>query len=204
MKKQIRTKAKRIAAVQRKTRETNIQVELNIDGSGRSRVKTGIGFLDHMLTLFAKHGMFDLEVKAKGDLEVDRHHTNEDVAITLGKAFAQALGDKAGISRYGFFYVPMGETLVRVALDISGRPALYLTSDPKLNQRGENYKLEDAEHFLESFSQQAGLNVHVNILAGKHHHHILEGIFKGFARALDQATLIDSRVQGIPSTKGTL
>ncbi|MBI4549343.1 MAG: imidazoleglycerol-phosphate dehydratase HisB [Candidatus Omnitrophica bacterium] len=203
MKKRIR-KPTRVAAVRRKTKETDIQVRLDLDGAGKSRVKTGIGFLDHMLTLFAKHGMFDVELRAKGDLEVDRHHTNEDAAITLGKAFFQALDDKAGICRYGFFYLPMGETLVRVALDISGRPAVYLTADVKFNQRGENYKLEDAEHFLESFCQQAGINLHVNVLAGKHHHHVIEGIFKGFARALDAATRVDPRVHGIPSTKGTL
>lgn len=195
---------KRQASLERKTKETQIAVFFNIDGSGKIKVNTGIGFLDHMLTLLAKHGMFDIEVKAKGDLHVDRHHTNEDVAICLGLAFAKALGQKEGIRRYGFFYLPMGEALARVCLDISGRPSLFLKADLKLNQRGENYKLEDAEHFLESFSQQAGINMHVDVLAGKQHHHVIEAIFKGFARALDQACQIDVREKGIPSTKGTL
>ncbi len=194
----------RKAQVQRNTKETKIFSCINIDGSGVAKAKTGIGFLDHMLTLLAKHGMFDLEVKAQGDLAVDRHHTNEDVAICLGQAFLKALGNKTGIRRYGFFYVPMGEALTRVTLDISGRPSLFLKVDPKMNQRGEHYKLEDAEHFLESFAQQAGINMHVDVLAGKHHHHIIESIFKAFAKALDLATQIDLREKGIPSTKGIL
>ncbi len=203
-KKSRKTTCKRIATLERKTKETQIMVSFNIDGSGEAKVKTGIGFLDHMLTLLAKHGMFDIAVRAKGDLHVDRHHTNEDVAICLGQAFAQALGNKEGIRRYGFFYLPMGEALARICLDISGRPSLFISADLKLNQRGENYKLEDTEHFLESFAQQAGINMHVEVLAGKHHHHVIEAIFKGFARALDQATQIDLREKGIPSTKGTL
>lgn len=194
----------RSARLERRTKETFIRVSFNIDGGGRAKIKTGIGFLDHMLTLLAKHGLFDLEVAAKGDLHVDRHHTNEDVAICLGQAFSKALGQKEGIRRYGFFYVPMGEALARVSLDISGRPSLFLKNDAKMNQRGENYKIEDAEHFLESFALQSGINMHVDVLAGKHHHHVIEAIFKAFARALDQATQIDPREKGIPSTKGML
>ncbi|OGW68784.1 MAG: imidazoleglycerol-phosphate dehydratase [Omnitrophica bacterium GWA2_50_21] len=197
-------KSARSAVVERNTKETRISVRLNIDGCGDAKVRTGIGFLDHMLVLLAKHGMFDVDVKAKGDLHIDRHHTNEDVAITLGQAFSKALGNKAGIKRYGFFYAPMGEALSRVCLDISGRPSFYFRCDLKLNQRGENYKLEDAEHFLESFAQQAGINMHVDVLAGKQHHHAIEAVFKSFARALDQASQIDAREKGIPSTKGAL
>lgn len=195
---------KRTASLERNTKETKIKATFNIDGTGQSQVKTGIGFLDHMLTLLAKHGMFDIEVRAKGDLEVDRHHTNEDVAISLGQAFAKALGSKQGIRRYGFFYVPMDEALARVCLDISGRPSLHIKAEVKMNQRGENYKIEDAEHFLGSFAQQAGINLNVEVLAGKHHHHIIEAIFKAFAKALDAATQIDPREKGVPSTKGIL
>jgi imidazoleglycerol-phosphate dehydratase len=190
--------------VERKTKETRIRVYFGVDGTGRSKVKTGIGFLDHMLDLVAKHGMFDLEVSAQGDLDIDRHHTNEDVGITIGQALAKALGAKSGIRRYGFFYVPMGEALARVSLDISGRPSLHFQSDPKLNQRGEVYKLADAEHFLESLAQHAGINMHVEVLRGRQHHHVIEAVFKAFARALDQATQIDPREHGIPSTKGIL
>ncbi len=196
--------SKREALIERNTKETKIRVFFRVDGHGSAKVKTGIGFLDHMLTLLAKHGMFDIEARAKGDLYVDRHHTNEDVAISLGQAFTKALGNKEGIRRYGFFYVPMDEALARVCLDISGRPSLFLKADIKMNQRGENYKLEDAEHFLGSFAQQAGININVEVLSGKHHHHIIEAIFKAFAKALDQATQMDPRERGIPSTKGIL
>jgi imidazoleglycerol-phosphate dehydratase len=189
--------------VERKTKETRIRVSLDVDGQGRSRIDTGIGFLDHMLSLFARHGLFDLDVQAKGDLEIDIHHTNEDVAICLGQAFGKALGDKKGIQRFGFYYVPMGEALVRVVLDISGRPSLFLKSLDNTDKK-ERYKLADAEHFLESFAQQCGINMNIAYLEGKHHHHILEALFKALGRALRQATQIDPREKGIPSTKGTL
>ncbi|HNV86687.1 MAG TPA: imidazoleglycerol-phosphate dehydratase HisB [Candidatus Omnitrophota bacterium] len=195
---------KRKACLQRKTKETRISVTLGLDGTGRYRVSTGIGFLDHMLELFAKHGKFDLEIAAKGDLHVDRHHTNEDTGLALGKAFAAALKEKTGITRYGFFCAPMGEALVRVALDLSGRPSFYFRSGLKLNQRSEPYKIEDAEHFLESLAQAAGINLHIDILAGRQLHHVLEAAFKALARALDQATRIDPREKGVPSTKGVL
>jgi len=194
----------RLASVKRKTRETAIQAKILIDGAGKSKIKTGVGFLDHMLELFTKHGFFDIELSAKGDLHVDRHHTNEDVAITLGQAFAKALGTKKGIRRYGFFYLPMDETLARVCLDISARPSLFFRVASKINERGELYKMEDAEHFLQSFSAHAGLNMHVDVLAGKQHHHVIEAIFKAFARALDMATQLDAREHSIPSTKGIL
>jgi len=195
---------KRNVCLQRHTKETKISVTLGIDGTGKSKISTGIGFLDHMLELFARHGKFDLEIKARGDLRVDRHHTNEDTGIALGKAFTSALKEKTGIVRYGFFCVPMGEALARVALDLSGRPSFYFRSEFKLNQRAEPYKIEDAEHFLESFSQAAGINLHIDVLAGRQLHHVLEAVFKALARALDQATQIDPRERGIPSTKGVL
>lgn len=196
--------SKRTACIERKTKETQIKVFVNVDGSGTSKISTGIGFLDHMLSLLAKHGLFDLEVKAKGDLHIDRHHTNEDVGIALGQAFNKALGGKQGIRRYGFFYLPMDEALTRVAMDLSGRPSLHFRADLKMNQRIEAYKIEDAEHFLESFIRHAGINMHVDVLAGRQHHHIIESIFKAFAKALDMATALDPREKGIPSTKGIL
>lgn len=197
-----RTKARR-AWVERKTKETQISIELGVDGEGTANIETGIGFLDHMLSLFAKHGHFDLKIRAKGDLHVDSHHTNEDVALCLGQAFRKALKDKKGIQRFGFFYVPMGEALVRVVLDISGRPSFFLQTSPRPDDQ-ESYKLEDAEHFLESFVQQCGINLNVSILEGKHHHHVLEALFKALGKAMDQATRIDPREKGIPSTKGAL
>lgn len=195
---------KRNAFYKRKTRETDIKIRLSLDGSGTARNHTGIGFLDHMLDLLAKHAKFDLEVKASGDLKVDKHHTNEDVGLSLGRALSAALGSKTKIRRYGFFYVPMGEALARVCLDLSGRPSFFLNSCVKLSAKGESYRIEDAEHFLESFAQTAGINIHVDILAGKDTHHVIEAVFKALARALDQATQIDPRERGIPSTKGTL
>lgn len=201
-------KKKRSAVIKRKTRETTITGKLNIDGTGKYDVKTSIGFLDHMLELFSKHGLFDLEIKAKGDLRVDIHHTNEDVGICLGQAFKEALSDKRGIKRFGFATVPMDEALVEVTLDISGRaylkdlityPSAALTSEIV-----EHYSFNDAKEFLRAFVNNAGINLIFNIKAGEDLHHILEALFKAFARALDEATQLDPRIKGIPSTKGRL
>lgn len=196
---------RRSATLKRKTSETDITVALTIDGEGQSSVQTGIPFLDHMLTLLAKHGLFDLKLKAKGDLEVDIHHTNEDTGIALGQALSIALGNKKGIRRYGSFAVPMDESLIRCTLDISGRPSLYLKKFPGVRlTRQSKYTLEDAVDFLRSFCQHAGINMHIGVLAGEDTHHIIEGIFKALAKTLDMAVTRDPRVKGIPSTKGKL
>ena len=193
----------RSAEVTRKTGETRISIRLNLDGSGKGDIATGVPFMDHMLTLFARHGFFDLEVRAQGDIEVDYHHTLEDLGITLGMAFDQALGDRAGIRRYGNFLLPMDETLVLIALDISGRPGLFYDVTPPAPQ----VKDIDARlfhEFLQGFCSKLGLNLHVKMFAAEEAHHLFEAIFKGLAKALDQATAIDPRVDGIPSTKGVL
>jgi imidazoleglycerol-phosphate dehydratase len=196
---------KRSARLKRKTSETDITVVLTIDGKGQSSVQTGIPFLDHMLTLLAKHGLLDLKLKAQGDLEVDIHHTNEDTGIALGQALAKALGNKNGIRRYGSFAVPMDEALIRCTLDISGRPSLYLKKFPGVRlTRQSKYTLDDAADFLRSFCQHAGINMHIGVLAGEDTHHIIEGIFKALAKTLDMAVTRDPRVKGIPSTKGKL
>lgn len=196
---------KRAAEVKRKTAETDIKIKLNVDGHGTSSISTGMPFLDHMLILLAKHGLFDLQVKAVGDLHVDIHHTNEDVGIVLGQALTQALGKKIGIRRYGHFSVPMDEVLVRVTLDISGRPSLFVHKNKGVKfSRLENYSFHDACEMLKAFTQHAGVNMHIEVLAGHDSHHIIEGMFKCFAKALDMATQIDSRVRGIPSTKGSI
>ncbi len=198
-------KAVRKAQIKRTTAETDIKLALNIDGSGKSRIHTGMPFLDHMLTLLAKHGLMDLDVKAKGDLHVDIHHTNEDVGIVLGQAFRKALGSKAGIRRYGCFAVPMDEVLARVTLDISGRPSVFVHQAKGVkHSRLENYSFHDSVEFLRSFCLHAGINMHVEVLTGHDAHHIIEGVFKAVAKALDMATTIDPRVKGIPSTKGSL
>ena len=195
--------APRIAAVSRKTAETDIACTLNLDGSGRSEVATGIPFLDHMLTLFAKHGFFDLTVRAKGDLEVDCHHTMEDLGLVLGEALAKAVGDKAGIRRYGNFLLPMDETLVLIALDLSGRPGLfYDVTPPAAALNGIDTRL--FHEFFQAFCVKSGLNLHIRMLAASETHHLFEGIFKGLAKALDQATSVDPRVEGVLSTKGSL
>jgi imidazoleglycerol-phosphate dehydratase len=195
----------REASVKRKTRETDIKIKLNVDGSGVSKISTGIPFLDHMLELFFKHGLFDAEVSAKGDIDVDIHHTNEDVGIALGQAFSEALGNKHGIRRYGFFSLPMDEALIRVTLDISGRPSVHVLKQREVSfSRLENYSFHDAVEFLRAFCQHAGINLHLELERGKDQHHIIEGVFKSLARAMDVATSIDPRVKGIPSTKGAL
>jgi imidazoleglycerol-phosphate dehydratase len=197
---------KRIAKINRKTKETKISLVLNIDGDGKSQISTGILFLDHMLTLFSKHGLFDLTIKAEGDLAVDIHHTNEDVGLCLGDALSKALEDKRGIKRFGSAYVTMDEALSRVVVDISGRPSFYLDSEIKIPAplEKDKYDLPSLKHFLQSFSQKGGLNLHVSVLKGDDFHHIAESIFKALGRALDEATIIDRRIKGIPSTKGTL
>jgi imidazoleglycerol-phosphate dehydratase len=194
----------RSATLERKTSETEIRLTLNLDGSGVSKISTGIAFFDHMLTLFSKHGLMDLELTAKGDIEVDYHHTVEDTGILLGQAIAKALGDKAGIRRYGFFYVPMDEALVRSVVDLSGRPFLAYNAPADVPAIGAAFSFQLVEEFLRAISVNAGMNLHVDVLAGRDAHHMAEGIFKSLARALDEATSTDPRVQGIPSTKGVL
>jgi len=196
---------KRIAKVKRKTTETDIALTLNIDGTGKARIKTGIGFLDHMLTLFAKHGLFDLEIKAKGDLGVDIHHTNEDIGICLGEAIKKALKDKKGIKRFGTKYVPMEEALAKVVLDLSGRYNLIFPKKLiEIDKKVEGYSVNDTEHFLKALSREAGINLNVNIESGEDVHHIIEAIFKALGMALDEATTIDPRRKDVPSTKGKL
>ena len=193
----------RTAAIQRKTNETEIHLELNLDGSGQADVKTGVGFLDHMLELLAKHGAFDLRVAARGDLHVDQHHTVEDTGICLGQAFREALGDKAGIRRYGHFTLPMEETLVTVAVDLSGRYALAFNAplpSPKIGA----FDSELLEDFWQSFAANTLCNLHVLLHYGRNSHHIAEAVFKGTARALRMAVEADPRMTGVPSTKGSL
>ena len=194
----------REAKIERKTSETSIALSLVVDGKGDSKVSTGIPFFDHMLTLFARHGIFDLELDARGDIEVDFHHTVEDTGITLGQALVKALADKAGIRRYGFSYVPMDEALVRVVVDLSGRPYLAFNAPKNIEPIGGNFSFQLVEEFLRAVSVHGGMNLHVDVLAGRDAHHMAEGVFKALARALDQATGIDPRVQGVPSTKGIL
>ena len=193
----------RAAEVRRKTKETDIRVRLALDGSGRAEVSTGIPFLDHMLELLARHGLFDLEVECRGDLEIDDHHSVEDIAICLGRALAQALGDKAGIARYGAALVPMDEALCRSVVDLSGRFYLVYAVETRRHVIG-NFSVELAEHFWRSFAEAARCNLHIDCLRGRNTHHILEGTFKATARALRQATERDGRVTGVLSTKGVL
>lgn len=193
----------RKATVQRKTKETNISASVNVNGSGTSAISTGLGFLDHMLELFAKHGMFDIVVRCKGDLHVDDHHTTEDVGIALAQAFTKALGDKKGIARYGFSYVPMDESLARCVVDLSGRTALVFHAEFNRKKVGD-LSTEMIEHFFQSFAENVKANVHIEVLYGKNTHHKIEAMFKAFARAMRQACEKDPRVKGVLSTKGTL
>jgi imidazoleglycerol-phosphate dehydratase len=193
----------RVGSVERKTRETDVRVEIDLDGTGEYQVATGIPFLDHMLESFAKHGAFDLRISAKGDLAVDAHHTVEDVAITLGQALREALGSAAGIRRYGAAVVPMAEAKVEVAVDVSNRP--YLVYRVELaNDRIGSFDASLTEDFLYAFSQNAGLDLHVELRYGKSPHHVVEAIFKGTARALRQALERDPRQTGLPTVKGAL
>jgi len=193
----------RTAKIDRKTRETQIKLELNLDGSGAGEWKTGVGFLNHMLELFARHGALDLKVEAKGDLQVDQHHTVEDVGICLGQAVKQALGDKAGIRRYGHFTLPMEETLCTTAIDLSGRYAFVFNAQfgsPKIG----DFDSELVEDFFQALAANALCNLHVLVHYGRNSHHIAEAIFKSAARALRMAVEADPRMTGVPSTKGTL
>ena len=192
----------RKSEINRKTKETDIYLSLVLDGSGKSEIDTGVGFFDHMLTLFAAHGMFDLVVKCNGDLEVDAHHTVEDVGICLGKAFAEALGDMKGIKRYADKIIPMDESLILCALDISGRPHLSLDLEVPAKRVG-NFDTELVSEFFLSFVRNAKMTLHIKKMAGRNTHHIIEGCFKAFGRVLDEAVMIDSRRAGVlPSTKG--
>jgi len=194
----------RLAEVQRKTTETQVKIRLDLDGTGRSRVQTTMPFLDHMLTLMAKHGRMDLTVTARGDTEVDFHHTVEDIGIVLGETFSKALRDKQGIKRYGSFSVPMDEAIARVDLDLSGRPYLiYQVPLPKKNKI-RDFDVELIEEFFKAFVVHSGTTLHINVPYGKNPHHVLEAIFKAFGRALDQAVQMDARTRGVPSTKGKL
>lgn len=193
----------RSASLERTTGETRINLSLSLDGSGRSEIRTGIPFFDHMLTLLSRHGLLDLEIAAKGDIEVDYHHTVEDVGITLGQALAKALGDKSGIRRYGHAYVPMDEALARVVVDCSGRPFLAYEAPRGVEAIGL-FPFQLVEEFLRAVAVNAGLTLHVSILAGRDAHHMAEAVFKALGRALDIAVSLDDRVKGIPSTKGVL
>ena len=193
----------RIATIDRTTNETTINLTLDLDGRGKHQIESGVPFLDHMLTQIARHGFFDLQICAKGDLEIDAHHTVEDLAICLGEAFKQALGDKVGVRRYGRGSMPMHEALAAVVLDFSGRPFLVYNVPLPKAQVG-NFELELVEEFFTAFCNHAGANVHVNLAYGDNLHHIVEAVFKAFARALDEATQLDPRVEGVLSSKGTL
>lgn len=193
----------RSAKIERNTSETRISIALTVDGAGESNISTKIPFFDHMLTLFARHSLVNLEVIAEGDIEVDYHHTVEDVGISLGRAFAQALGEKRGIRRYGWAYLPMDETLARVVVDFSGRPFLECRVPEKVDPIGR-FPFQLVEEFLRGFAVHAGLNLHAEILYGRDAHHMAEALFKALAKAVDQACQIDPRVTGIPSTKGVL
>ncbi len=193
----------RKATIQRNTNETQIRVSIDLDGSGESSIDTGVGFFDHMLTHLAKHSLCNLEVTCKGDLEVDAHHTVEDVGISIGKAIAEAVGDKAGIYRYGYSVVPMDEALVMAALDISGRGCLYYGLDVGKEMLG-SFDTELAPEFFKALCNNAGINAHIRQMDGSNAHHIIEAAFKAFARALREALSGDPRVSGIPSTKGSL
>ncbi|MEA3207758.1 MAG: imidazoleglycerol-phosphate dehydratase [Chthoniobacter sp.] len=195
--------AGRRAQVERNTSETRIQLDLTIDGRGESSIATKIPFFDHMLTLFARHSLCDLTLQADGDIEVDLHHTVEDTGIALGQAFTRALGDKRGIRRYGCAYLPMDETLARVVIDFSGRPFLAYRAPEGVASIGA-FSFTLLEEFLRAFSTHAATNLHVELLYGRDAHHMAEAVFKGLAKAVDQACQLDPRVQGVPSTKGVL
>ncbi|MFR8318766.1 MAG: imidazoleglycerol-phosphate dehydratase HisB [Catenibacillus sp.] len=195
--------AQRISDIKRTTNETDIFMQLNLDGTGKSDISTGIGFFDHMLAGFSKHGFFDLKLKVKGDLDVDCHHTIEDTGIVLGEAIRAALGDKRGIRRYGSFILPMDDVLVLAAIDLSGRP--YLGYDVTLSsQQVGGFDTEMVREFFYAVSYSAGMNLHIRLLAGENNHHIIEGIFKAFAKALDMAVDFDPRISDVLSTKGSL
>jgi len=193
----------RAAQVARQTKETDVHIDLKLDGTGAARIDTGIPFLDHMLDLFTRHGLFDLDVECKGDLQIDDHHSVEDVGICLGQAFHRALGDKAGIARYGMSLVPMDEALCRVVVDLSGRFYLVYEVETKRDRIG-SFSVELAEHFWRSFAEGVKCNLHIDLMRGRNTHHILEATFKATARALRQAVERDPRIEGVLSTKGAL
>jgi imidazoleglycerol-phosphate dehydratase len=193
----------RQAAINRKTNETDIALNFNIDGGGTSKLETGVPFLSHMLDLFARHGLFDLEIQAYGDIEIDDHHTVEDIAICLGQALQKALGDKKGIKRYGNAFVPMDEALAQVAIDLSNRPHLEYRAKYPSSQAG-TFQTELVHEFLWKLALEARMNLHVIVHYGDNTHHMIEAVFKALGRALDEATSIDPRVKGVPSTKGVL
>ena len=195
--------ADRIAKLQRKTKETDIAVTLNIDGTGKSQIQTGIGFFDHMLEGFSKHGFFDLKLSCDGDLIVDSHHTIEDSGIVLGNAIREAIGDKSGIRRFGSCILPMDESLVLCAVDLSGRPYLVFDGEFTTERIGQ-MDTEMIKEFFYAVSYSAGMNLHIKVLSPGNNHHMAEAMFKSFARALDEATTMDPRIQGILSTKGSL
>ena len=195
--------ASRKSAVRRKTKETDVTLSLALDGSGAGAISTGVGFLDHMLDLLARHGLLDLTVKAKGDTRVDAHHTVEDVGICLGQALKEALGDRKGIRRFGDCAAPMEDALAQVALDLGGRGALVFNVAFPSEKTGD-FDVSLVEEFFRAVASNAGMNLHVNVPYGKNSHHVAEAVFKAFARALDRATQLDPRIQGVPSTKGVL
>lgn len=197
----------RTAKLTRKTSESSVELELNLDGSGQSQISTGVPFYDHMLTALSKHSLIDLKVKATGDVDIDVHHTVEDVAIVFGQALKEALGDKSGIARYGDASVPLDEALARAVVDVSGRPFLVHSGEPtgfEFHLIGGHFTGSMVRHVFEAISYNAGLTVHLTLLAGRDPHHIAEAQFKAFARALRKAVELDSRVTGVPSTKGAL
>ncbi len=206
----------RKATIKRKTKETNIEATVTIDGSGKSKIKTGMPFLSHMIEALAKHGLFDITLKATGDLHVDTHHSNEDIAIALGEAFKKALGDKKGIRRFADFRAPLDEALagVRVSIDLSGRGSFHMHTGAKTKwlehpalrakQNSMNYTIADAKHFMESFASHMGITLHIDFISGDQPHHVIEATFKALAKALDWATGLDGRVKSVPSTKGKL
>lgn len=189
--------------VERKTKETEILVELDLDGTGKTRIETGIPFFNHMLEIFARHGLFDVTIEAKGDIDVDYHHTVEDVGLTLGQAFKQGLGDKQGVCRFGEASVPLDETLAQVVVDLSGRP--YLSYRVKIRPgRVGDFDTDLPPEFFRALANQLGMNLHINLLQGENPHHIIEACFKALARALERATRLDPRIRGVLSTKGSL
>lgn len=194
---------KRVAEVTRKTQETDIKVSLNLDGSGVSNITTGIGFFDHMLQGFTKHGFYDMNVTVNGDLNVDGHHTVEDTGIVLGQAISKALGDKKGIKRYGSMILPMDETLVMCAIDLCGRPYFVMDANFEAPMVGD-FDTQLVKEFFYAVSYSAAMNLHIKVLNGSNDHHKIEAIFKAFAKALDEASMIDPRIQGVLSTKGAL
>ncbi len=194
----------RVGEASRETKETKVSVRVDLDGTGRSSVQSGIGFFDHMLEALARHALYDLDVTAAGDLHVDAHHTVEDIGIVLGQALSRALGERSGIRRYGAATVPLDDALARVVVDVSGRPYLAFHADPPTWQKVGDYDVALTPEFFRAFATHGGLTLHVDLLRGQNAHHVVEAVFKATARALGEATSTDPRVRGVPSTKGTL